>query len=113
MRTSKTAKVAPPSESTSPYLAIPTIFTGKTPASTATRVRSPTEKAYLAAAFLSITTSPSRAAQRPLVRCIGLNCASAGSIPTPKVGLPPPPTSACERTVASTLAGIVAFPEDE
>ena len=91
VRTSKIANVAPPSESTSPYFAMPTIFTGKMPASTATRVWSPTEKPYLAAAFLSITTSPSRAAQRPPVRCIGLNSSSPGLMPTPNVGFPPPP----------------------
>ena len=91
VRTSKIANVAPPSESTSPYRAMPTIFTGKMPASTATRVRTPIAKSCLAAAFLSITTSPSRAAQRPLVRCIGLYSPSPGLIPTPKVGFPPPP----------------------
>ena len=69
---------------------MPTILTGKTPASTATFVLSPTEKPYLPAAFLSITTSPEAEAQRPLVRCIGLNFVARGSMPTPMVGLPPP-----------------------
>ena len=72
--TSKIANVAPPSESRSPYLAMPVIRKGSTGPLAATRTVSPTPNCSFPAVSLSITTSPGPEAQAPSTRLSGLNC---------------------------------------
>ena len=70
--TSKIAKVAPPSELSSPYFATPTIRYCVAGPSAATPMRSPRAKSSSSARPSSITTSSPPDGQRPSTRLSGL-----------------------------------------
>ena len=136
----KTAKVAPPSDSTSPYFATPTTVNACTGPFAATPILSPIRKCSLRAVSGSITTSPGPAAQRPDSSVSGLKRGCEVSTPIPKVGAPAwsiafpslpisfalvesplksmsepaaAATSGCVRIRASSAGDTVALPLDE
>ena len=84
----KTAIVAPPRVSTSPYLAMPEIWKRSFGPFAAASMKSPTAKWCFLAVFESITTSCRPCAHVPATRCSGLKRGLEGSTPKPKVGLP-------------------------
>ena len=84
----KTANVAPPSDSTSPNLAMPTMWNFRTGPSAATPIVCPTSKWSFFAVSGSMTTSFGAAAQRPDSSVSGLNRGCEVSTPKPNVGEP-------------------------
>ena len=83
VRTSKIAKVTPPSELTSPYLAMPTISNGRDLASAATPIRSPICRSSSSATPASTTTSPSPRGHLPSTRLRGLKRSYSGAVSMP------------------------------
>ena len=100
--TSKTAKVAPPIESTEPYLAVPTTLNSCVGPSAAALIVSPSLYFSFFAVALSITTSFEPLAQLPAVNVSGLNCFALGSSPQPKFGAWPFPSFCPSRPISFT-----------
>ena len=88
--TSKIANVAVPSDSTSPYFAMPTTSKSCFGWSVEIATVSPSAKSSRSAVPASSTTSPSPSGQRPSSKLSGLKTESSGdvSIPNPKLGAP-------------------------
>ena len=97
---SKTATVAPPSESTDPNFAIPVIRYCLTGPCTAAPIVSPTSNLPDFALALSITISRELVAQRPPVSVIGFNFPIPGSSPNANVGLPLEPSGLPLRPIS-------------
>ncbi len=97
---SKIAIVAPPSESTEPNFAMPTIRYCLIGPSTEAPIVSPTAKSPCLALDESITIWCGPEAQRPSVRDIGLSLPAAGSKPKAKVGLPLEPSGLPSRPIS-------------
>ena len=91
--TSKIAKVAPPIELRSPYLAIPTISNSCAGPSAATPIRSPSFRSSSSATPSSIATSPPPLGQRPSTRLSGLKRSYSGSVSIPNANDGAPPVS--------------------
>ncbi len=91
--TSKIAKVAPPMELRSPYLAIPTIVKSCAGPSAATPIRSPSSRSSSPATPSSIATSWAPRGQRPSTRLSGLKRSYSGAVSMPKANDGAPPVS--------------------
>jgi len=131
--------VAPPSEFTLPYLAMPTTRKRSVVPRAATPTGLPTSRSSSSAVPLSTTTCPSPVAQWPATRFRGLNRVASGSNPKPNLGafslpisLPSDPirriwsavpvpeiapaaaaTPGTSRTLATSFSSIVDAPLEE
>ena len=90
---SKIAKVAPPIELRSPYLAMPTISNSWAGPSAATPIRSPISRSSSPATPSSIATSVPPFGQRPSTRLSGLKRSYSGSVSIPNANAGAPPVS--------------------
>jgi hypothetical protein len=66
-------RLAPPTESTSPYSKMPTIVTVTTPVRVASPTRWPTRRPSSSAVLLTTPTSPGAAGWRPAIGSVGSN----------------------------------------
>jgi hypothetical protein len=101
--TSKMANVAPPSELTSPYLAIPTISYSRAGPRAATPIRSPTARFSSSATPSSIATSLAPDGQLPSTRLSGLNRSYSAAVSMPNANDGAPPVSIGSPSGLSSL----------
>ena len=100
---SKMANVAPPSELTSPYRAIPTISNSWAGPRAATPIRSPMARLSSSATPSSIASSPEPDGQRPSTRLSGLKRSYSGAVSMPKAKEGAPPVSIGSPSGLSSL----------
>ena len=100
---SKMAKVAPPSELTSPYFAIPTISNSWAGPSAATPIRSPMPRFSSSATPSSIASSSEPDGQRPSTRLSGLKRSYSGAVSMPNANEGAPPVSIDSPSGLSSL----------
>ena len=97
------ANVAPPSELTSPYFAIPTISNSWAGPSAATPIRSPTARFSSSATPSSIATSSEPDGQLPSTRLSGLKRSYSGAVSMPNANEGAPPVSIDSPSGLSSL----------
>ena len=97
------ANVAPPSELSSPYLAIPTISNSWAGPSAATPIRSPMARLSSSATPSSIASSPEPDGQRPSTRLSGLKRSYSGAVSMPNANDGAPPVSIASPSGLSSL----------
>ena len=100
---SKMANVAPPSELSSPYRAIPTISNSCAGPRAATPIRSPRARLSSSATPSSIASSSEPDGQRPSTRLSGLKRSYSGAVSMPNANEGAPPVSIDSPSGLSSL----------